>query len=470
MSDQSVVYTPAPSLRGFLTSEKFISLVVGPIGSAKTTAGIMKIAYHAKQMAPDANGIRKSRAVWVRNTREQLRDTSIPDFLQWFPDGPAGEFKKTEYKFTLRFDDVECEVLFRGLDDSNDVRRLLSLQVSFGIIEEFREINPEIYTALQGRLGRYPPKMINGVGCVKDDGTNNAHLWGMTNPPDVDSFWELLLSDPADNVDVFFQPSGLSPMADWTQWLPDGYYDNLAEGKTQDWIDVYIHAKFGRSLAGRPVWTSFQPDFHVAKETLNPIRSNRYPLVVGMDFGLNPSVTINQIDPKGRLLTYEAMTSDGMGALRFVQEVLKPKLAERFSNFPVTIIGDPAGINRSQTDERTVFDILKREGFTALPARTNKVAARISAVDFWLTRQIDGGPAHLIDPAAVPLLKAMRGGYRYKKKTDGEYGDKPEKNASSHIADAHQYACLHAGGVHTGGVVSSRRAQPVVRAKAVGWT
>jgi len=51
-----------------------------------------------------------------------LRDTTIPDFLKWYPDGIAGTYLKTEYKFILRFDDVECEVLFRGLDDSNDVR------------------------------------------------------------------------------------------------------------------------------------------------------------------------------------------------------------------------------------------------------------------------------------------------------------------------------------------------------------
>ena len=145
-----VNYTPPPSLRGFLVADKFINLVVGPVGSTKTTGGIMKIAYHAAKMAPSQDGIRRSRAVWVRNTREQLRDTSIPDFLQWFPDGVAGVFRKTDYKFMLVFGDVQCEVLFRGLDDANDVRRLLSLQASFGILDEFREINPEIFHARKG--------------------------------------------------------------------------------------------------------------------------------------------------------------------------------------------------------------------------------------------------------------------------------------------------------------------------------
>ena len=80
----------------FFLSEKFISLVVGPVGSGKTTAAIMKIAYHAKRMAKATDGIRHSKAVWIRNTNEQLKDTSIPDFLSWFPDGIAGSYLKTE--------------------------------------------------------------------------------------------------------------------------------------------------------------------------------------------------------------------------------------------------------------------------------------------------------------------------------------------------------------------------------------
>lgn len=110
----AINFEPPDSIQAFFQSEKFISLIVGPVGSTKTSAAIMKIYYHAKKMAPCRDGIRRSRAIWVRNTREQLRDTSIPDFLKWFPDGQAGFFLKSEYKFTLKLDDVECEVLFRG--------------------------------------------------------------------------------------------------------------------------------------------------------------------------------------------------------------------------------------------------------------------------------------------------------------------------------------------------------------------
>lgn len=477
-------YNPPPSITPYLTSEKFISLAVGPVGSTKTTASLMKIAYHAKQMAACIDGVRRSRCIVIRNTREQLRDTTIPDFLKWFPDGVAGVYLKTEYKFILRFDDVECEVLFRGLDDANDVRRLLSLQASFGMMDEFREINPQIFEALQGRLGRYPDGMMvphrpewgvdkkgNPVqGCVTDAGLPNDHVFGATNPPDMDTFWETFLSDPPSNAHVTFQPSGLAPEADWVQHLKSDFYENLAEGKSDDWVDVYINAKFGKSLSGRPVFPSFKNDFHVAKGPLKPIKSPDKPLILGLDFGLSPAMTVNQIDMQGRLLTFACATSEGMGITRFIAEKMKPLLAERFPGLPVIVIGDPAGSQRAQTDERSCFDILKSEGFRVLPAKTNSIVARVSAVEKFLSRQVDGGAGHLIDPSAKELIQAMRGGYRYKMKKSGETEDSPEKNHFSHVADAHQYACLHAdGGSMFGGNVSSTRRE-VKKVSPVGWT
>ena len=479
-----LTYNPPHSVVPFLTGEKFIELICGPVGSTKTTASLMKIAYHAKQMAACRDGIRRSRAIVIRNTREQLRDTTIPDFLKWYPDGVAGSYTKTEYKFILRFDDVECEVLFRGLDDSNDVRRLLSLQASFGVLDEFREINPSIFEALQGRLGRYPDGMMvphrpewgldkkgNPIqGCVTDEGKSNAHVWGATNPPDMDTFWENFISNPPENAGIYIQPSGLSPEADWVKFLPQDYYENLAEGKSEDWIDVYINAKFGKSLSGRPVFPSFRSDFHVAKEPLRFIRSPEKPLLIGLDFGLSPAATINQLDMHGRLLTFASVTSQGMGITRFIQEKLKPVLAERFAGHPVLVIGDPAGSQRAQTDERSCFDILKNEGFRVIPARTNSIQARISAVEKFLSRQVEGGPGHLIDPSAKEIINALRGGYRYKIKKTGEMDDSPEKNHHSHIADAHQYACLHAdGGAMFGGLMNVQRRE-VKRVAAGGWT
>ena len=460
------------SLDDFFYSEKFISLAVGPVGSTKTTAGIMKILHHAALMAPCKDGIRRSRAIWVRNTREQLRDTSIPDFLKWVPDGIMGTFLKTEYKFVIKVGDIECEVLFRGLDDANDVRRLLSLQASFFVFDEFREIHPDIYNAAQGRIGRYPDKMMNGVGCQTDDGDPNMHLWGMTNPPDMDTFWETLLTEPPDNVHVTIQPSGLSPEADWTKFLPDDYYDNLAHGKTEDWVDVYIHAEFGKSLSGQPVFKSFDRSVHASSEELTPMYSDD-PLLIGVDAGLTPAAVIGQVAYDGRLVVYDSLISDGMGALRFVRERLKPLLANKFPGRSTLVIIDPAAFQRAQTDERTVADIYKAEGFLIKPAKTNSVAARIAAVEKYLTRVVDGKYSFVVDSnSANSLVQALAGKYRYKINTKGARDEKPEKSHPwSDVADAFQYMCLHADGGETFGMASwGTQRKEITRVSAGGWT
>ena len=460
------------SLDDFFYSKKFISLAIGPVGSTKTTAGIMKILHHAALMAPCKDGIRRSRAIWVRNTREQLRDTSIPDFLKWVPDGIMGVFLKTEYKFVIKVGDIECEVLFRGLDDANDVRRLLSLQASFFVFDEFREIHPDIYNAAQGRIGRYPDKMMNGVGCQTDEGEPNMHLWGMTNPPDMDTFWETLLTEPPDNVHVTIQPSGLAPEADWTQYLPDDYYDNLAHGKTEDWIDVYIHAEFGKSLSGQPVFKSFDRSVHASTKELTPMYSDD-PLLIGVDAGLTPAAVIGQVAYDGRLVVYDSLISDGMGALRFVRERLKPLLANKFPGRSTLVIIDPAAFQRAQTDERTVADIYKAEGFLIKPAKTNSVAARIAAVEKYLTRVVDGKYSFVVDSnSANSLVQALAGKYRYKINTKGARDEKPEKSHPwSDVADAFQYMCLHADGGETFGTASwGAQRKEITRVSAGGWT
>jgi hypothetical protein len=219
------------------------------------------------------------------------------------------------------------------------------------------------------------------------------------------------------------------------------------------------------------VYRTFRPDFHVAKHPLVPIFLVERPLIVGMDFGLNPSATINQLDLRGRFLTYDALTSDNMGVQRFLDSKLKPLLASKFPRFPVLVVGDPAGQARAQTDERTCFEMVMRAGLKAIPARTNVTTARIAAVEKFLNRQIDGGPGRLLCPdGARPLITAYRGGYRYKLKKDGSSEDMPDKGQWSHIADADQYACLHADADQGGDWRRNVNARPIMPVNALGWT
>jgi hypothetical protein len=159
--------------------------------------------------------------------------------------------------------------------------------------------------------------------------------------------------------------------------------------------------------------------------------------------------------------------------LRFVREVIKPLLVNKFPGRRAIVIIDPAAFQRVQTDERTVADIWRNEGFMVKPARTNAVAARIAAVDAFLTRVVDGKYGVVMDPEdALPLVQAMAGKYRYKINTKGVRDEKPEKSHPwSDVADAFQYLCLHAdGGEVFGGMSDAGERREVVRVSSRGWT
>lgn len=425
--------------------------------STKTTASLMKIPIEARKVAACTDGIRRSRVAVVRNTRQMLLDSTIKDFLSLFPEGQAGVYHRTELRFTLRFDDVECDVMFRGLDDANDVRRLLSLQLSFAMVDEVREINSDVFDALTGRVGRYPNGMMvphrpqwgvdkkgNPVqGCVDDEGNQMKKVWGATNPPDLDSHWEQYLTNAdEDKVYVTIQPSGLSDEADWVQHLASNYYEDLCEGKSEDWIDVYIHGKWGKSLSGMPVYDkTFAPDFHVAKENIKPIQNAEYPITIGIDFGRTPSAVFMQRDPRGRVLVLSEITSENMGIETFITTKLNPHISNTYQGFQFVCAPDPAGFMKQQLNEMTLVDALKNAGFKCVKPPSNDPDKRIAAVERLLAQQLEGKAMFLIDPRCSMLIKGFRSGYRYKVKKNGEMEDKPDKNEWSHVHDANQYAC-----------------------------
>ena len=474
-----IKFTVVPSLRDFFLSEKFQSFIIGPYGSTKTTHGMFKILFHASRVKACKDGIRRSKAVWIRNTKQQLVDTSIEEFKQWLPDGLVGDYHKTHYTYVLRYNDVECKVLFRSLDKPSDVSRLLSLQASFFVFEEFREIHQDVYESACGRVGRFPNKKHNGVGCAYDDGTLAKRVWGMSNPPDMDSFWEGLLTDPADNMHVTIQPSGLSPDADWVQYLDHDYYTNLAKKKSQRWIDVYIHAKFGETLSGKPVYPGFSRDLHVHGTEMQVPRDSNNTLLIGVDTGLNPAAVIGEVTPGGRLHVYDATWRADMPANIFARDVLKPLLASRHGwrlaqrNFIIFV--DPAGNQRSQSDASTAFDAYRAAGFdgNVKAAATNLLNPRLMASERFISSIDRNGKACLrVCPVhAAPLVSALGGKYRYKVNTLGDKADLPDKNhPHSDLADAFQYICLFADGGNVLARPTQDAALPVRVANAAGWT
>jgi len=455
-------YTPSLVCGNFMMDSARMRVLMGPVGSGKSVTSTFEVIRRATQQEPGQDSIRRTRAAVVRETARQLADTTIKTFLDWFPPGVCGQYMRTTKTYFFKVGDVECEVMFRALDDADDVANLNSLELTFAWFNECRDIHPDIIDAMSKRIGRYPSK--------RDTGPTWFGMWGDTNPPPMDTWWYYQMEglDPKDGVSpnnngwsVYKQPSGRGPLAENIKNLPEGYYD--IQGRSEEYIRVYIDGEYGLSSAGQPVYKYFRPDYHMADDKLDPIINGVRPLVVGMDLGLTPAAVLGQIDARGRALILAEAVSFDMGVQRFARTVLKPLLYEQFSGANIMLVVDPAGVQRAQTDERSAIDILKAEGFKVIAAKTNNVTARLAAVDDFLMRHADGDSAFVVDPRCTALKSAMMGGYRFHPKTGAV-----EKNKHSHVAEALQYLMLHIGSISDGNVMAQRR--EVKPMSSLGWT
>lgn len=453
----TVNYAPSPVAAQFMQSDAFIKGLIGPFGSGKSVTCVMELLHRAQMQEPAADGIRYTRFVIIRNTNRMLEDTTIQTVHEWVPpDTPqqkgAGQWLSTKKNFTLRFGDVHSEWWFRALDNADDARNLLSLEITGAWINEFREVNPRIFTDLLGRVGRFrgPGKVApTWRGVIMD-----------SNPPSADGFWHDFFEKELDEDmlglarkieqdtgqpmrHLFRQPSGMSPEAENRENLPSNYYEMLLVNnahKGPEWINVHVHGEYGYLVDGDPVYKGFKREVHVAKEPLKPVPGR--PLGLGMDFGLTPAVVVGQQNARGQWLILGELFFDGetMGIERFTERLL-PWLRQNFPDNPELLLyADPAGNQRSQADERTCYEVLRAAGLYPRPGPQDK-ETRIGSVQRTLDRMVDGEPGIIYSPTCKHLIRGKLGAYRYRqmKTSDERYSPEPEKNAASHPADAEQY-------------------------------
>jgi hypothetical protein len=456
-SHNAIDYFPAPTIKAFIrdyTPHKlFFDWIVGPVGSGKTTALFMKLVYLAGLQMPGLDGIRRTRAVIVRNTNPQLSDTTLVSWFYWFKPGQAGDWSVTNKRFLLKFADIECEVLFRPLDTVEDISRVLSLEVTFAIIDEFVQIPKSIVDALSARCGRYPAK--------KDGGATNWGLWGSSNPSTEDNWWfehlhnqeivrDASLIDTLSierNETYFKQPSALSPEVENLENLPGGteYYTSVCKGKSDEWIKQFVECEWGFSVSGKAVIASFNKHLdHISKTRLR--YSPHLPLVAGLDPGLAGSALVfGQQDLHSRLLVLGELVQENMGSERIIEERLKPYLRRWFPEARLIIAPDPAGANRQAGDETEIIRAFRRK-FEISIESNNRLPLRVDALNSFCTRVTDVGPALLVDEEMCPnVIRALKGGWRFAMdpKKDQLKGPDPEKNQWSHVGDATGYCARY---------------------------
>lgn len=443
MSSNSVSLTYKASTtcsRFHHNNDAFVRGIMGPFGSGKSVACTMEVLRRCMEQQPGPDGIRRSRWAIVRNSYRELRDTTINTFNDWVPPS-LGTWRETDLKYTLRFNDVEAEILFRALDKPQDIKKLLSLELTGAWLNEAREIPKVIFEAVQGRVGRYPAKRDGGpswYGVIID-----------TNPPDEDHyFYRVFEEDKPEGYMLYRQPSGLSEEAENTENLPAGYYTRMIIGKDPEWIKVYVHGEYGYVQDGKVIYPEFNERAHICEEGEEYIFNPDLTLFIGVDFGLTPAAVFAQKTRMGGWRILDELVTEDMGASRFAKE-LRHKIAREYPQADVEVWGDPAGMQRAQTDEVTPFDVLNAHGVPAMPTNTNDFVVRRDSVGRVMQMlDMSGEPAYKMNRKCRTLRKGKAGAYKYRRKLvagDERYVDVPDKNMYSHVCEAEQYLFLGAG-------------------------
>ena len=447
-----VRYAAPPTIARFMRSRALYRGIMGPVGSGKSSACSVELMAKALAQAPDQTGQRRTRFAVVRNTYRELKDTTLKTWLSWFPEEDFGPFGTTDmtHRLDLALADgtrLLAEVLFRALDKPQDVKKLLSLELTGAWVNEARELPLSLVEALGDRVERFPSAREGGctwAGVILD-----------TNPPDTDHWWHRLAEeDRPRNWDFFRQPGGLiehngaffhNPQAENLDNLPGDFYLRRMAGKHARHIRVYYCGRYGFVQDGMPVYPEFDEARDVAQNELETISG--LPLYVGLDFGLTPAAALAQKLPDGRWRYLDELVTQNMGMVRFAA-LLNDLLRSRYPGLTPVIWGDPAGMARAQTDERTPYDILRANGLHARPTNTNDPLLRREAMAAALARSIDELPGLSLSPRCTTLIRGMAGAWRYRRLAVAgheRYDETPEKSRFSHICEAAQYLLVGAG-------------------------
>ncbi len=465
MTTLDLVYEPdGETLRRYFWDDHFLSGIRGPFGSGKSYASCFRIMRHHVERTHGSDGKRRSRWAVIRNTFPELKTTTMKTWNAIFPKHLGAWRDSGPPTHVIETPDSHLEVMFVALDSEADVKKLLSMDLTAAWVNEARETPYAIIDALTGRVGRYPSATDGSrgyTGIIMD-----------TNSPDTEHWWyslaerdyktefgqavlnstaaaeaELrklgLLAEGKALFKFFAQPGGRTPNAENIKNLQPGYYVRMMAGKRADWIKVYIDGQYGFVQDGKPVIPEYNDSLHCV--ACRPIPG--IPLIVGGDWGLTPAGVVTQQAPNGQIRFLDEIATQRAGAIRFGEE-LKAKMARDFAGFSWEVVGDPSGEAASQTDERTVYDILSTLGIQARPAETNDGTIRREAIAQPLSRLIDGAPGLIVDPKCSTVRKGLMGGYRYgvvHSAGGPRQSDKPVKSFYSHAVEAAEYACMGHG-------------------------
>lgn len=427
-------YRPNPSALPFHESPAQIKVIMGPMGSGKSSAACMEWFFLCRESTVPV------RSVVLRESYRQLRDSTLVTFKYWFEHLGMRYVKDDETAYVpienFNGDIIEHPFLFRHARRPEGLSDLLSTEYGMIWLEEA----VPVFEQATGVIGAGLPEAAFelAVGRQRQADMHRLLLMVTFNPPSKFHWCNKRFLKPtpaeilADNMIVIRQPAFEN-----SQHLPPNYYNQLLRVLRPDLAKRFVEGIPVTVYPGKPVFGHLVYPQHLGRG-LQPTKG--VPLWLCYDFGLTPAVIICQTLPNARTLCLREICMQDSGIIRLADE-LKEVLKTYFPGFEIRAQwGDPAGKAKSPTDESTCFQILQSK--LGVPVQPGPVdfQTRFESVADRLCTMIDGEPALVVDEDACPMLaEGLQGGYRYPRSDGGQMGRIPLKNEFSHGNEALQY-------------------------------
>jgi hypothetical protein len=214
----------------------------------------------------------------------------------------------------------------------------------------------------------------------------------------------------------------------------------MAVGKSQEWVNVFIHGNYGYVQDGKPVYPEYVDRLHYADKLMGPDKNNRI-IIRGWDGGRTPACIFTQVSPHGTLHAFDELIGADTGLDEFGDRV-KKHCAIYYPDYRFVDFGDPSIFYKSQLDDRSPAMILSAKGIN-LEGGIQSPNIRKESVKKLLRELVNGSPAFRVGPKCKMLRKGLMGGYQFKRKqvSGTEYHEKPSKNEYSHPVEAFEYIC-----------------------------
>ena len=406
-------YKPLPKQSLFHCSDAKYRLYIGAWRAGKSLAGCQE-AFKQSYLYPNNCGI------IFRKDFTDLRDTTMKTFFEVVPPEFIKDYNKSEHHVTLL---NGSEIYFKYLKDGI---KLGSLDLGWAFIDEAEEVTEEIFTFLKGRLSR------------KNVGRNC--MWMCSNPPNTDHWLYKNFNDNLDNDHAVFYASTYENKDN----LPSDYIASL-EKLPESWRKKYLQGQWGFTPDGTPFYQGFIESMH--KKSLKYIPSR--PIIRSWDYGYHhPACLFMQHDVKGRLLILKETMGSDVTIERFGY-FIKTMSREWYPDCSEWVdYGDPAGIQKTDKNEKTSVEILASLGIF-VSSKISTYRERKEIIERKFSTLIEGLPSLLIDESCKILIDAMLGGYHYPVRRQGQaYNpnifELPMKDGFyEHLANCLEYAIVN---------------------------